>query len=67
MRAKSLQSCLTLCDPMDCSIPGSFCPGNSPGKNAGVGCPTLLQGIFPTQELNPCFLGLLTGRWVLYH
>ena len=27
--------------------------GNSPGKNAGVGCLVLLQGIFPTQVLNP--------------
>ena len=26
------QSCLILCNPMDCSIPGSFVPGNSPGK-----------------------------------
>ena len=25
--AKSLQSCLTLCDPMDCSLPGSSVPG----------------------------------------
>ena len=46
--AKSLQSCLTLCDPMDyaCQAPH---PRNSPGKNTGVGCPALLQGIFPTQ------------------
>ena len=27
MSAKSLQSCLTLCDPMDCSPPGSFVHG----------------------------------------
>ena len=25
--AKSLQSCLTLCDPIDCSLPGSSVPG----------------------------------------
>ena len=43
------QSCLTLCDPMDCSPPGSFVHGDSPGKNTGVGCHTLIQGIFPTQ------------------
>ena len=53
MRAKSLQSCLTLCDPMDCSLLGSFVHGDSPGKNTGVGCHALLQGIFPTQGLNP--------------
>ena len=43
------QSCLTLCDPMDCSPPGSSVQGNSPGKNTRVGCHALLQGIFPTQ------------------
>ena len=32
------QSCLTLCDPMDCSLPGSSVHGDSPGKNTGVGC-----------------------------
>ena len=37
--AKSLQSCLTLCDPIDGSPPGSLNPWDSPGKNTGVGCP----------------------------
>ena len=32
------QSCPTLCDPMDCSKPGSSVHGDSPGKNIGVGC-----------------------------
>ena len=41
--AKSLQSCPTLCDPIDGSPPGSPVPGNSPGKNTGVGCHFLLQ------------------------
>ena len=41
--AKSLQSCLTLCDPIDGSPPGSPVPGDSPGKNTGVGCQFLLQ------------------------
>ena len=36
--AKSLQSCLTLCDPRDGSPPGSPRPWDSPGKNTGVGC-----------------------------
>ena len=44
------QSCPTLCDPMDCSPPGSSVYGDSPGKNTGVGCHALLQGIFPTQD-----------------
>ena len=33
--------------------------GDSPGKNTRVGHHALLQGVFPTQGLNPCFLGLL--------
>ena len=41
--AKSLQSCLTLCDPIDSSPPGSPHPWDSPGKNTGVGCHFLLQ------------------------
>ena len=38
------QSCLTLCDPLDCSPPGSPVHGDSPGKNTGVGSYALLQG-----------------------
>ena len=38
------QSCLTLHDPMDCSLPGpSVHGGNFPGKSTGVGCHCLLQ------------------------
>ena len=58
------QSCPTLCDPVDCSPPGSSVHGDSPGENPGVGCHALLQGIFPTQELN---LGLPHCRQFLYH
>ena len=36
-----------------------LCPWDSPGKNTGVGCHFLLQGIFPTQGLNPRLLCLL--------
>ena len=58
------QSCLTLCDSMDCSPPGSSVHGDSPGNNTGVGCHALLQEIFPTQRSNP---GLPQCRWILYH
>ena len=58
------QLCPTLCDPMDCSLLGFSVHGVSPGKNTGVDCHTLLQGIFPTQESNP---GLLHCRRILYH
>ena len=53
------QSCSTLCNPMDCSPPGSSIHGDSPGKTTGVGCHALLQGIFRTQGSNPCLLHLL--------
>ena len=39
-----------------------FVHGDSPGQNTGVGCHALLQGIFPTQGLNP---GLPHGWWIL--
>ena len=48
-----------LCDPMAYSPPGSSVHGDSPGKNTGVGCHFLLQGIFLIQGLNPDFLHLL--------
>ena len=52
MGTKWLQLCPTFCD---CGLQPSrlVCPRDSPGKNAGVGCHALLQGIFPTQGLNP--------------
>ena len=96
MKVKVTQLCLTLCDPMDWSQPGSsvhgifqdgilewvaipFSRGSSQPrdwtqvshiadgfftiwaarktqKTSGVGCYALLQGIFPTQGLNPGFL-----------
>ena len=54
----------TLCDLMECSPPGSSVHGDSPGKNTGLGCYAFLQGIFPTQALNP---GLPHCRQILYH
>ena len=51
------QSCRTLRDPMDCSLPGS-------SVLTGVGSHYLLQGIFPTLGSN---LGLLPCRQILYH
>ena len=50
------KSCSTLCYLMDCSWPGSSVHWDSPGKNTGVGCHFLLQGIFPTQGSNPHLL-----------
>ena len=50
------QSCLTLCDLMGRCPPSSSIHGDSPGKNTGVDCYALLQGILPTQGLNPSLL-----------
>ena len=55
--------CLTLCNPVDCSLPGSSVHGDSPGKNTGVGCHAFLQGTFPTQGSDP---GLPHCRQILY-
>ena len=46
------QLCLTLCDPMDYSLPGSSDHGVSQART-GMGCHFFLQGIFLTQGLNP--------------
>ena len=42
---------------------GLYSPWNSPSQNPGVGSLSLVQGIFPTQDLNP---GLSHCRWILY-
>ena len=60
--SQSLLSCLALASRMDYSPPGSS-PGNFPGKNTGVVCHFLLQGLFLTQESNP---DLLLYRQILY-
>ena len=56
-----------LCDAMDCSPPGSFGPWDSVGKNTGVGCHFLLQGIFLTQGSYLSLLWLLYCRRIPYH
>ena len=48
---------------MDFSPPSSSVHGDSPGKNIGVGCHAIFQGIFPTQGSNP---GLQHCRQILY-
>ena len=56
------QTCSSLCNPMDHSPLGSSVHGVSPGKNTGVDCHALLEGIFPNQGQNP---GLLHCRWII--
>ena len=59
--AKSRQSCPIMCGPIDGSPPGSR-PWDSPGKNTGVCCQVLRQGIFLTQGWNLHLLCLLRCR-----
>ena len=63
--AKSLQSRQTL-QPYRPQPARFLCPWDSPGKNTRVGCHFLLQGIFPTQGLNPHLLCLLHCNRILY-
>ena len=43
-----------------------LCPLDFPGKRTGVSCHAFLQGIFPTQGMNPPLLCLLHWVWILY-
>ena len=52
------QLCPALWDPI-------VCLWNSPGRNTGVGCHSLLQGVFPTQGLSMRLLHWQTGS--LHH
>ena len=61
------KSCPTLCNPIDCNLPGSSVHGDSPGKNTGVGCHFLLQEIFATQGLNLHLLHWQVNSLLLSH
>ena len=58
-----VKSLSRVCNPMDCSLPGSSVMGFS-SNSTRVGCHFLLQGIFLTQVLS---LGLLHCRQTIYH
>ena len=64
MDVKVAQSCPTLCDPIDCSLPGSSVHEDSPGKNISVGCHALLQGIFLTQGSNWGLPQIVYHEWI---
>ena len=65
--AKSLQSCLTLCNPMDHSPPGSSVHGILQTRILEWVAISLLQGIFRTQGWKAGLLHLLRCRQILYH
>ena len=66
MHVKAPQSWPTLCDPDDLEPDRLLCPWDSPGKNSGMCCHALLQGISPAQRSNPCLL-CLPGLSCLLH
>ena len=49
-------SCGLVGDPMDWKPARLLCQRDFPGKNTGLGCRFLLQGIFPTEQLKPRIL-----------
>ena len=59
MHAKLLQLCLTLCNPMDGSLPASSVRGILQARTLEWVASALFQGIFPTQGSNLCLLCLL--------
>ena len=64
VKVLAAQSCPTLCDPMDCSQPGSSVHGILQVRILEWVVHSLLQRIFPNLGLN---LGLLPCRQILYH
>ena len=60
------KSCLTLCDPMDCSLPGSSVHGILQARILEWVAMPSSRGIFPTQGVNPHLLWLLHCRQILY-
>ena len=66
MHTQSLQSCLTLLWPHGLCPARLLCPRDFSGKNTGVGCHFLLQGIFPTHGSNLHRLCLLRCTQILY-
>ena len=53
VHAKLLQLCVTLCDPMDCSLPDFLHPWYFPGKSAGVGA---IASPFDERSLNGAYV-----------
>ena len=62
--SRTLSSRWALAPERACLSPELSCPWDAPGRNTGVGCHSLLQGIFLTQGSNP---GLLHCRLALNH
>ena len=69
LRTPCVCSRSVMSDPLQCfglQLDKLLCPWDSQGKNTGVGCHIVLQGIFLTQELNPGLLCFLHCKQILY-
>ena len=66
LHAKSFQLCLTFCDPMDCSLPGSSVHGILQARILEWVATPFSKGSFPTQGSSSHLLSCI-GRWILYH
>ena len=64
---KLRQSCPTLCDPVDCSLPGSSVCGILQARILELGCQALHQGIFSTQGSNWSLLHWWVGFLPVSH
>ena len=67
VKVKVTQSCPTLCDPVDCSLPGSSVLGSLQARVLEWVAVFLLQGIFLTQGSNPHLLHWQEGSFPLSH
>ena len=67
VHAESLQSCWTLCDPMDCSLPGSSVHGVLQARILEwVSMPSSRGSSWPRDRTCVSYLSCV-GRWVLYY
>ena len=65
--AKLLQSCLTLCDPIDCSLPGSSAHGISQAWILEWVASSFSRGSSQLRDWTRISYSSCIGRWVLYH
>ena len=65
--AKLLQSCPTLYNPTDCSLPGSSVCGTLQARMLEWVAMPSCRGIFLIQESTRVSYVSYIGRWVLYH
>lgn len=64
VHAMSYQSCSTLSDPMDYSLPESTVPGIPPGENVGADCHAFLQDILQSSIKPSSLMSSALGRQI---